>query len=114
MRQSFHLLKRQSACAALGVTVLFQIALPPAAASAQTTCGLRARIVEVIEERYDEHQRLVALSAGGVVVEFFANAETGSWTYLVTRPDGVACVLAAGDAWDFVAEAPPAPKGQGS
>jgi hypothetical protein len=30
------------------------------------------------------------------LVELFASPETGSWTILVTRPDGVTCLLAAG------------------
>ena len=43
----------------------------------------------------------MGLAADGSVVEVLA-ATSGSWTILVTKPTGVSCVVASGEAWDHV------------
>lgn len=43
---------------------------------------------------------LATLGAGaGAVVEIVANPATGTWTLLVTRPDGASCAVSAGEGW---------------
>jgi len=32
-------------------------------------------------------------------VQFKPTLDTGAWTIIVTRPDGVSCAVAAGEAW---------------
>jgi hypothetical protein len=34
------------------------------------------------------------------VIEVYSSEETGTWTILVTRPDGTSCLLAAGQRWE--------------
>ena len=34
------------------------------------------------------------------LVEVYASEETGTWTILMTRPDGTTCLLAAGQRWE--------------
>jgi hypothetical protein len=73
------------------------------AASAQTAgtpmCAPRADIVSQLEKKYGETRRGAGLQNRGAVTEVFASAETGTWTIIVTRPDGTACAVAAGEAW---------------
>ena len=74
-----------------------------AAAAAQSTgtpmCAPRADIVAQLEKKYGETRRGAGLQNRGAVTEVFASTETGTWTIIVTRPDGTACAVAAGEAW---------------
>lgn len=79
-------------------------ATAPPVAEAQTICGPRERLVERLAAVYDEHQRGIGLRGSAAVYELWS-AESGSWTLLVTRPDGSACVLANGLYWTDAPEA---------
>lgn len=67
---------------------------------AQTACADRTQVVSRLEERYGETLQSMGLNQNNTVVEVYASEETGTWTILVTRPDGVACLIAAGQMWD--------------
>lgn len=59
-------------------------------------CAPRPVVIQRLAERYGEARQSIGLSSGQALVELFASPETGCWTILVTRPDGVTCLLAAG------------------
>jgi hypothetical protein len=63
----------------------------------QTLCGERTDMIRQLGEKYGESRRLVGLSGVRGVVEFFASEATGSWTILLTSPQGTACLMAAGE-----------------
>ncbi len=68
-------------------------ALVPSSAGAQTSCGPR--------EQYKEDPVGMGLAQPGQVLEVFASS-SGSWTMVITLPDGKACMIAAGDNWEMV------------
>jgi hypothetical protein len=41
----------------------------------------------------------MGLVSNGAVLEVLTS-DKGSWTIIVTRPDGTSCVVAAGEAWE--------------
>lgn len=89
---------------ALGLATVLAIGLaaaPSARAEAaqDTVCGERAAVVKRLRDIYGETRRGYGLQRGASVIEVYASADTGSWTILVTTPDGVACLVAAGEAW---------------
>ncbi|SCA55409.1 conserved exported hypothetical protein [Candidatus Terasakiella magnetica] len=69
--------------------------------AAQNLCGERVDIIDTLKERYREVPVSMGLAGNGGVVEIFASNK-GSWTILVTRPTGVACVVSAGEAWESI------------
>ncbi len=69
-----------------------------APASAQAVCGERAKIVELLQTRHAESRRAVGLASNGTLLEIFASA-AGTWTVLMTFPDGRTCMMADGEAW---------------
>jgi hypothetical protein len=69
------------------------------AARSQMMCGKRADLVRQLGEKYGESRRSLGLAGGRGVVELFASEATGSWTILITSPQGVACLMAAGEAF---------------
>ncbi|SMH40623.1 hypothetical protein [Maritimibacter sp. HL-12] len=62
----------------------------------ETSCGERAMIVERLARDYGESRQSLGVVGGRQVLELFASDETGSWTILLTAPDGIACLVAAG------------------
>ncbi len=68
-------------------------------AEAQLMCGKRGDVVKYLEKGYDEEPVSIGLAESGSVVEVFAS-EAGSFTIIVTRTDGVSCLLTAGNNWE--------------
>lgn len=33
-------------------------------------------------------------------MELFTNNKTGSWTVLITQPNGMSCIAASGESWE--------------
>ncbi|MEC9432819.1 MAG: hypothetical protein VYD87_07920 [Pseudomonadota bacterium] len=62
-------------------------------------CGERRQVVSRLAEKYGETRRGYGLQQGAAVVEVFASGSTGSWTILLSTPNGLACLLAAGQNW---------------
>jgi hypothetical protein len=63
-------------------------------------CADRAQVIERLAEKYGETLQSMGLRGDNGVMEIYASDETGTWTILVTRPDGIACLLAAGEMWE--------------
>jgi len=61
-------------------------------------CAPRDVVIQRLAEKYGETRQTIGLSSGDAIVELYASPSTGSWTIIVTRPDGISCLLAAGDA----------------
>ena len=80
------------------VLIAVSIATP---AFAQTACADRTAITQQLETVHKETQKAVGLSSGGGVIEVFASA-TGTWTVLMTFPNGKTCIVAAGEAWEHL------------
>ena len=90
--------------------LVFSIALGLAtvpAKAAGTRCAPRDVALTHLTTKYEEARRSIGLAANGVVVETWAS-DSGSWTILVTRPDGISCMVASGQNFEAVAEDIPA------
>jgi len=69
------------------------------ASHAQSVCGERSRMVEYIFNEYQEEPTSLGITSSGNVVELFTSSE-GSWTILVTYPDGRTCLVGSGESWE--------------
>ena len=83
-------------------------AAPPAAARRGPNCGPRDAVVARLAERFGETRQSIGLGADNAVMEVFASAETGTWTITVTTAAGLTCLVASGQAFEILAETPPA------
>lgn len=88
----------------LAVAVPFVVApivaaVQPALAQGQR-CAPRAQVVELLATRHAETRRAIGLTANQTVMELYASEATGSWTLLVTLPNGLACLVAAGNGFE--------------
>lgn len=84
-----------AATAALGIQPM------PVAATENAPCAQRNNIVNTLDSQYKESPRAIGLVSKEAVLEVFVS-ETGTWTVVVTNPEGVSCVLAAGQSWEEI------------
>lgn len=71
-------------------------------AQQQANCAARSQVVDRLETKYGESRRSVGLAANNGVVETYASDESGTWTIVITLPNGMTCLVAAGNAFEPV------------
>lgn len=77
------------------------------AAKAQTTtasCAEHKQVVERLATKYGETRQSVGLARNNSMLEVFASAKSGTWTIIITLPDGMTCLVAAGEAYEAINE----------
>lgn len=62
-------------------------------------CGQRDQVIAQLKGVHGESRQSVGLQRNARVMETYANPETGTWTIIVSSPTGVACLVAAGEAF---------------
>jgi hypothetical protein len=83
---------------AVGIALL--ACTPNAEARETGACAARGEVIAKLAQRFGETLRSIGLQRAEGVVEVYASERTGTWTILVTRPDGMSCLLAAGELWE--------------
>ena len=76
-------------------------AKPPPYTARQLPCGKRTDIVRVLREAFGETALAQGLAHTGAVAEVFTSPK-GTWTIVATSPNGMACMVGAGDSWQPV------------
>lgn len=71
-----------------------------AASANPANCAKRPVMVEKLNERFGESPQSTGLTPGGQIIEVFAHPGTGTWTILLTLPDGTSCMMASGQAYE--------------
>lgn len=80
---------------------------PPAAAM---TCAPRVDLVDRLSTEFDETLTATGLQNARSLVEVWSSPDRGSFTILVSHPNGISCVVSTGKNWTSIA-APPDKKG---
>jgi hypothetical protein len=103
-------MKRELIASVFALSAFF-LATGHASAQQNRNCAPRAVVVEKLATQFGESRQSMGLGGNNQVVEIFASAETGSWTIVVSTPQGISCVVAAGQGYESMAEQlPPAGK----
>jgi hypothetical protein len=83
----------------IGASFVALMATP--ASSAENVCGKRDDIVSRLENGYQEFNSALGMSTNGGLVELYTS-DKGTWTLMLTQPDGVSCLIAAGENWETI------------
>ena len=75
------------------------IAIPATAIAAPAPCGQRKDLLAQLVERYHEAPVAVGLANNGALVEVLTSDDGSTWTILITRANGISCLVAAGESW---------------
>lgn len=78
----------------------------PLPALAQPQCAPREDVVALLSQQHGESVHSIAIEGQGGIVEMWANAETGTWTLTLTRPDGITCLVGHGHSFEAVSQEP--------
>lgn len=67
-------------------------------------CAPRQTVLERLAGVYGETRRGMGLIREKAMMEVFASEDTGSWTIVMTLPNGTTCLMASGQSFETVAE----------
>ncbi len=60
---------------------------------------MRDRVLTHLAEKYGEAPVAVGLTSAGGLVEVLTTDDGRTWTIIVTTPQGISCLVAAGEGW---------------
>lgn len=83
------------------LVLAFAVIASPAIAQ-QPTCAPFQEAQEHLAREYGEQVMFVGLGQSGALMVVFLNAETGTWTAAVIGPDQMACMIADGEAGQYL------------
>lgn len=91
---------RNSFAAAVAATTLISATtfMPKDANALAAKCGKHKDIVAFLGTKFKETRQGMGLINAGQMMELYIS-EAGSWTVLITRPDGVTCFGPVGMNW---------------
>ena len=75
-----------------------------AAGTGPQSCSTRADVLNLLADKYSEAPVAVGLADNGGVIELLTSGQGGTWTIIITMPDGTSCMLAAGEDWEQVSQ----------
>lgn len=79
------------------ITMAVMLFVP--AAHAEPLCVERKTALKSLEKTYSEAPVSIGLASNGSVIEVLASS-SGSFTIILTQPNGLSCVMAAGENWE--------------
>lgn len=68
-------------------------------ASAQSQCNKRDNVISLLANKYKESPIAVGVTNTGGLVEVLSTGDGNTWTIIVTTPQGMSCLVAAGEGW---------------
>ena len=68
-------------------------------AMAQPQCNERDNVLDLLAKTYQETPIAAGVTNTGGLVEVLTDIKSGTWTIIVTTPQGMSCLVAAGEGW---------------
>ena len=75
------------------------LAFAGSAVAATPVCSARNDILAKLAKAYHEQPSSVALTSDGHLLEVLKSDNDKTWSILLTAPNGVSCLVAAGESW---------------
>lgn len=83
------------------LALLASVVAAPAFASQHTpTCDKRPAVMSQLENKYSEKPVAIGVANNGGIVEVLTTKEGNTWTIVITLPNGMTCLVAAGEDWE--------------
>ena len=75
------------------------IAIYSTTAFAQSQCNDRDSVIALLSSKYKELPVALGVTNTGGLVEVLSTDKGDTWTIIVTTPQGLSCLVAAGEGW---------------
>jgi hypothetical protein len=72
---------------------------PALADQTPAASGPHTEVIKALGDKFHETQSATALTSAGTLLEVLTASDGSTWTIIVSRPDGLSCVVAAGQNW---------------
>lgn len=82
----------------LSLFTLAALAAPAMAQQQPMACAERSALLGELKDKYSESAQGVGLTGNGAVMELLTS-DKGTWSLIVTMPNGKSCLIATGDEW---------------
>ncbi len=82
----------------LPIVGMLVVSLDAAPTGAQHLCEARSDLIGRLDKIYREAPIALGLMPNGQVLEVLTSAN-GTWTVIISKPNGFSCAMAAGEAW---------------
>ncbi len=89
-------LKTASALTSLLAASFFLVSIQQANAA---VCSERKKFTSFLSKKYKEMPKAVGLVSNTGMMEVYVSKQ-GTWSILMTTPNGISCLIAAGDHWE--------------
>lgn len=66
---------------------------------AKSNCERRETVLDFLSAKYSEAPVAMGMAKDGGLVEILTSGPGATFTIIVTSPDGLTCMVAAGDSW---------------
>ena len=83
------------------------LAVASPAAAQQAACAPHTDVVALLSQQHGEVMIGVGLDQRGVLTELFTSPGGATWSIIVTKPGGLACMVSAGTGWQEMAAPEP-------
>ena len=70
-------------------------------AQATSVCGSRQDFVKALADKFKEQGKALAIAGQSNLLEIYTS-KAGTWTILMTSPEGKTCIIAAGNSWEDI------------
>lgn len=75
------------------------IFLSATSVQAQIVCVPRSDVLAHLAKKYHEAPVAIGVTSAGALVEVLTTGDGATWTIIVTGPNGLSCLVAAGEGW---------------
>jgi len=75
------------------------LALSASAASAEPQCNTRDSVIKQLSDKYREAPVALGVTHNGGLIEVLSTGEGKTWSIIITSPQGMSCLVAAGEGW---------------
>ncbi len=72
-----------------------------------TVCRPRNDVLALLATKYGEARVAMGVTTRGALIEVLTSGDGGTWTIIVSMPNGTSCMVAAGEGWRMVPRTDP-------
>lgn len=94
----------------LGTCLAMLLGAHAAAADDSPVCSERTSVLQQLSAQYKEAPVAMGLANNGGMIELLRSRDRATWTLILTMPDGMTCLIAAGQSWERVPVVAQGPK----
>lgn len=87
---------------ALVISTVFLLLWGQTASAQQPACTERTDVLNHLSSEYSEAPVAMGIANNGGVIEILSSKTGKSWTIILTMPNGMTCMIAAGENWESI------------